>query len=265
MPDDWLRPTGLGEHVGAIFTTRSGGVSQPPYRSLNLGAHVFDDPRAVQVNRARLRNWLGGQPVFLEQVHGCRVLSLGADSQLAGCGDAEPAAWSGLTATPSAALQADASYTTERGVVCCVLVADCLPVLLAAPHGRGVAAAHAGWRGLAAGVLDETVAALCRAAACEPRELRAWLGPCIGPSRFEVGSDVLDAFGVGVQEASARFRPARASRWWADLPGLAGDRLSALGLVGWSGGEWCTVGDERFFSYRRDGITGRMAACIWLR
>jgi polyphenol oxidase len=148
-----------------------------------------------------------------------------------------------------------------------VLVADCLPVLLAAPQARGVGAAHAGWRGLAGGVLEATVQALCDATRCEPGELQAWLGPCIGPRQFEVGADVLAAFGTA---SAARFVPrARADgsmRWLADLPGLARDRLHGAGVRQVSGGAWCTVEDgSRFFSFRRDGVTGRMAAAVCIR
>jgi YfiH family protein len=163
--------------------------------------------------------------------------------------------------------RADAAIATEPAIACTVMVADCLPVLFAAPAGRGVGAAHAGWRGLAAGVLEAAVRALCEAASCEAGELTAWLGPCIGARRFEVGADVLKAFGPG---AAARFaprpRPDGDMRWLADLPGLARDRLHAAGVRRVGGGIWCTVEDaSRFFSYRRDGVTGRMAAAVWLR
>ncbi len=166
---------------------------------------------------------------------------------------------------------ADASWTCEPGVACTVLVSDCLPVLLAAPQARAVGAAHAGWRGLSAGVVEHCARAVCDAASCEPHELVAWLGPCIGPDAFEVGADVLMAFGVEPPAASRerfRYQP-RADgdpRWRADLAGLARDRLAALGVRRVSGGTWCTVQDRsRFFSFRRDGVTGRMAAAVWIR
>jgi len=166
---------------------------------------------------------------------------------------------------------ADASWTREAGVACAVLVSDCLPVLFAAPQARAVGAAHAGWRGLSAGVLERSAHAVCEAASCEPHELVAWLGPCIGPDAFEVGADVLGAFGVAPGAAgNERFRyQPRADgdpRWRADLAGLARDRLAALGLKRVGGGAWCTVHDRsRFFSFRRDGVTGRMAALVWIR
>jgi YfiH family protein len=163
------------------------------------------------------------------------------------------------------ALEADAAITTEPGIACTVMVADCLPVLFAAPEGRGVAAAHAGWRGLAGGVLQATVAALCEATACSAHELQAWLGPCIGPRQFEVGADVVAAFGAGPRFVE-RVRPDGAMRWLADLPGLARERLQAAGITQISGGSLCTVEDaSRFFSFRRDGVTGRMAGAVWLR
>ena len=158
--------------------------------------------------------------------------------------------------------EADGSVTTEPGIACTSQVADCLPVLFAAPGGVG--AAHAGWRGLAAGVLEATLQALCAAAACEPAQVQAWLGACIGPRRFEVGADVLQAFGVDPAGQSPHFRRHAAGKWLADLPALARDRLRSAGVRDLSGGRWCTVEDaSRFFSYRRDRVTGRMVAAIW--
>jgi YfiH family protein len=151
-------------------------------------------------------------------------------------------------------------------VACVVQVADCLPVLMAAANGRAVGAAHAGWRGLAAGVLERTAEAVARAAGCEPSALACWLGPCIGPRQFEVGADVLQAFGADRRFFTPRPRPDGQSRWLADLPGLARQRLLALGLHQVAGGHWCTVETPSdFFSFRRDGVTGRMAAAVWLR
>lgn len=244
LPVDWQAPAG----VQALMTVRDGGVSTAPYASLNLGDHVGDLPTAVTENRRRLADAVDAVPVWLEQVHGVEVIDAAA-----ALGGARP--------------RADGSFTTAPGIACVVLVADCLPVLLAARNGRAVGAAHAGWRGLAAGVLDSAVAAVSGAAECEPRDLIAWLGPCIGPDRFEVGADVRSAFG---QRASGRFTPSAPAadgspRWLADLPGLARDGLRRAGVAEISGGRWCTVSDaSRFFSYRRDGTTGRLAAAVWI-
>lgn len=265
LPDairpDWGAPAG----VQALMSTRAGGVSVAPFDSLNLrppglpGAAV-DDPAAVHENQRRFAAALGAQPVWLDQVHGADVLRLSPDHLRPG----------------AALVRADASICTEPGVACTVLVADCLPVLFCSPDsrsGRVVGAAHAGWRGLAAGVLDNTVAALCEAAGCAPADLLAWLGPCIGPAAFEVGADVLQAFGADPQDPSRadaglfRFspRPDGSARWRADLAGLARQRLAALGVGRVSGGGWCTVdGASRFFSFRRSPVTGRMAAGIAL-
>ena len=173
-----------------------------------------------------------------------------------------------LDAGPASAAcrKADASVCTEPGIACTVQVADCLPVLFAAPAARGVAAAHAGWRGLASGVLEATLAALCEAADCAPAEVQAWLGPCIGPRQFEVGADVLQAFGADpAAGADAFFRAHAPGKWLADLAGLARERLRAAGVTQFSGGDWCTVEDaSRFFSFRRDRVTGRMLAAVWL-
>lgn len=240
--------------VGAWMSTRGGGVSAAPLDSLNLGVAVGDDPAAVAENRRRFAARLGGAvPVWLRQVHGARVVRV--DREMA---EGEPP-------------EADAAFTTERGVACVVQVADCLPVLFAAPDGRAVAAAHAGWRGLAGGVLESALDALCDAAACAPADVLAWLGPCIGPHEFEVGADVVEAFGGDATGRDpARFalrpRPDGAPRWLANLPQLARDRLAARGVNRVSGGAWCTVTDRsRFFSFRRDGRTGRLAAAVWLR
>jgi YfiH family protein len=248
MPSDpFLRPDWPADAgVGALMSTRAGGVSAAPFDSLNLGLAVGGDGAAVVENRRRFEAAIGVPTVYLSQVHGREVVRLAP-------GYAGPD-------------RADAAITTEPGIACTVMVADCLPVLFAAPRGRGVAAAHAGWRGLAAGVLEATVQALCEDVSCDAQDLVAWLGPCIGPRRFEVGPDVLDAFGTS---APARFLPRRrpdgGMRWLADLPGLARDRLHKLGVRQISGGNWCTVEDgSRFFSFRRDGLTGRMAAAVWL-
>ncbi|HEY2977357.1 MAG TPA: peptidoglycan editing factor PgeF [Burkholderiaceae bacterium] len=251
---DWLTPQWDADaSVGACMTTRDGGTSNPPWDSMNLGTASGDVADAVRANRERLAEAIGATPVFLRQVHGARVVGLDAHSAHA------------------SVEAADASWTSAHGVACTVLVSDCLPVLFAAPHGRAVGAAHAGWRGLSAGVLEGCVQAVCAGALCEPHELVAWLGPCIGPDAFEVGADVLEAFGTEpgpVSRGRFRYQP-RADgdpRWRADLAGLARDRLAALGVRRVSGGPWCTVQDRsRFFSFRRDGVTGRMAAAVWIR
>lgn len=235
-----------GARVGALMTTRGGGVSAPPWDGFNLGRGSGDAPDAVAANRARLADAIGATPVFLSQVHGVRVVRV--DAAMAG-------------APPE---QADASFTSEAGVACTVLVADCLPVLLAAPAGRAVAAAHAGWRGLAGGVIEAALAALCDAAGCAPAQVSAWLGACIGPAAFEVGGDVRTAFGpIG----EPHFRPGAApGKWWADLPELARQRLQAAGVHAMAGGAGCTYSDRTlFFSFRRDRVTGRHAAAIWIR
>lgn len=251
-----LRPAFTSPRVHALMSTRQGGVSQGAFASLNLRHGLGDDVGAVVENQARFAAALGAEPVWLRQVHGTRVLRLPLVTDAA----------EAVEATPNELPEADASITTTPGVACAVQVADCMPVLFAVADGRGVGAAHAGWRGLSSGVLEATVAALCEAADCEPTDIEAWLGPCIGPRHFEVGADVLEGFGVPA--GSPRFVPDRPGKWLADLPGLAHDRLSALGIARISGGTWCTVEDaSRFFSFRRDtrlhGRSGRLAAAIW--
>jgi hypothetical protein len=234
---DWPVPA----RVHALVTTRRGGVSVGAYAGLNLGAHVGDDPAAVAANRHRLRHAFGlpAEPAWLDQVHGNGVVLLPRD----GTGPA------------------DAAVTFTAGQVCAVLVADCLPVVLASRAGDRVGIAHAGWRGLAGGIVEATVAAL----GCAPAELVAWLGPAIGPQAFEVGADVREAFVSGDPGAAAAFRTGRTGRWFADLPALARRRLAALGVGDVRGDSPCTHSDpERFYSYRRDGATGRMAALAWL-
>jgi YfiH family protein len=250
---DWLRPDWHLPGIGARMSTRRGGVSAAPWDSLNLGIAVGDDPEAVAENRRRFAQTIPAsavRPVFMRQVHGTRVLRLTA-----------------AHAEPGAALEdADGCVTTEPHIACTVQVADCLPVLFAAPGARAVGAAHAGWRGLAGGVLEATLAAVCEAAGCAPAEVHAWLGPCIGSDNFEVGSDVLKAFDAEPGNPGGFFKPAmRAGKWFGDLPGLARRRLHAAGVRQMGGGRWCTVADaSRFFSFRRDGVTGRMAAAVWI-
>lgn len=237
---EWPTPA----RVRAAFTLRTGGVSQPPCDTFNVGAHVGDDPRAVAENRSRLRATLGlpAEPAWLQQVHGCAVVDL--DRQ--------------TTREPPG--PADASVTRICGRVCAIQVADCMPVLFAAEDGSAVGAAHAGWRGLAGGVLESTVRALGTPAG----KLLAWMGPAIGQAHFEVGEEVRSAFLASDPGASAAFIANERGRWQCDLYALARRRLAALGVTSVHGGGWCTyTGAERFFSYRRDGRCGRMAALIW--
>jgi YfiH family protein len=245
-PLGWVPPAG----VAAACTTREGGVSLAPYDALNLGDHVGDDPERVAQNRARLAATLGVRPVFLQQVHGTAVLHLTADTP------------DGLTA--------DASWTATPALACTILVADCLPVLLADRQGRAVGAAHAGWRGLAQGVLPATVEAMCAGAGLAPDDVCAWLGPCIGPTAFEVGAEVRAAFVEKNSAWAAHFQPlAQAEKYRADLPALAAAQLRQLGVRTIAGNagepEWCTVSQPSvWFSFRRSrGATGRFAAGIW--
>ncbi len=251
MNPDWLQPDWAVDGVGGLMSTRAGGQSTPPFDRLNLGSGVGDDPVVVTRNRAIFRAAAGGAvPVFLKQVHGTRVVRLTAQH----------------AAADATVEEADASITSEPGLACTVLVADCLPALFAAPEGRAVGAAHAGWRGLCGGVLEATLREVCASGVCSPEEVSVWLGACIGPRRFEVGSDVLEAFGAADDTAvAACFAPLRPGKWLADLPRLARLRLTAAGVRHISGGSWCTVEDaSRFFSFRRDGVTGRMAAAVWI-
>ena len=259
-PFDWLVPDWAAPGVGALMTTRSGGVSAAPFDSFNLRSQTGDLPAAVAENQARLARIVGAVPVYLNQVHGARVVRLGR-------ADGAPGA---------PVHDADASVTTLTGIACAVQVADCLPVLFAVPGGRAVGAAHAGWRGLAGGVIEATLHAVCEAAACEPSQVQAWLGACIGPTRFEVGADVFERFAAPVPQAAPeagpgapagppRFVPHDPDKWLADLAGLAQDRLRAAGVRSIHGGRWCTVTEaSRFFSFRRDRVTGRMAALVWI-
>jgi len=265
---DWPAPA----RVHALFTTRSGGASTAPFDSFNLGDHVRDDPVAVASNRARLHGVTGARPVFLNQVHGTAVAVLDAD-------------------TPNGT-EADACVSTQPGVACTTMVADCLPVLFTNKAGTVVAAAHAGWRGLAGdgaesagrGVLEATfdafahaVQGMDRSASLESAAANTlvWLGPCIGSEAFEVGPEVREAFVSQHDSATGCFSPSSApGKYRADLQALARLRLQALGITQVFGNDgtlaWCTVSQpSRFFSHRRDalrlGSTGRMAACIWLR
>ena len=264
---DWPAPAG----VRAVLTTRAGGVSSVPFDSMNLGGHVGDARHAVQANRALLQNAIGSQPVFLDQVHGAKVLTISAE-------------------TPDGQV-ADACVTVRRKLACTILVADCLPVLLTTRAGDVVAAAHAGWRGLAGtgegaghGILESVYVcfnAFTQAGrASEASKTIAWLGPCIGPAAFEVGAEVKAAFEFLQPEAERFFVAISPGKYLANLPALARLRLQAMGITQIYGNDgtarWCTVSNpSRFFSHRRDagtaggggngfGTTGRMAACIWL-
>ena len=231
-------------NVCAIMTTRAGGVSAAPFDSFNLGSRCGDDAAAVARNRALLRQHLPADPVWLKQVHGAAVIDACAHN---------------ATQTE---LEADASFTHTAGVVCGVLVADCMPVLLVNRAGTAAAAAHAGWRGLSGGVIEAAIKAM----GVPPREVVAWLGPAIGPQQFEVGADVRDAFMRHDANAASAFQPypGRNGKFLCDLYALAQQRLSALGITSIGGGGYCTVSEARFYSYRRDKTTGRMGAFIWI-
>ena len=253
---EWDAPT----NIGAVMTTRRGGVSAAPWDSLNTGVHVGDSPAAVLENRVRVRKEgrLPSEPVWLEQVHGTSVVELDA-ANIPRTANAEQL-------MESRRPRADAAVTRQPGVVCAIQVADCMPVLFAARDGSVVGAAHAGWRGLASGVLGATVAAM----GSEPEGIIAWLGPAIGRENFEVGDDVMAAFvdtaasDQRTQTLAAFMRKAN-GKWLCDLDAIARLRLSAIGVTQVVGSGLCTVADaQRFYSYRRDGQTGRMAALIWL-
>jgi polyphenol oxidase len=267
----WPAPT----HIRAAFTTRAGGVSAAPFDSLNLGDHVNDSAEHVAKNRALLQQSIQARPVFLKQVHGVDVVSVNADI--------------------ADGTVADACITQQRGVACTIMVGDCLPVLFTDRAGSFVGAAHAGWRGLLGqaeggvqnGVLEHIyqrfrpLAQQNNAQAATENianDILAWLGPCIGPQRFEVGAEVKAAFESGQPDAARHFQKINApsgqpDKYLANLPALARDRLQAMGITQIYGNdgsqEWCTVSNpSQFFSHRRDagrlGSTGRMAACIWL-
>jgi len=244
MSSEWISPRWPApERVRAVSTTRHGGTSRPPYDTLNLAEHVGDEAVAVAANRDQLRQalQLPAMPAWLQQVHGVQVVNA-----------------SGVTAP----VAADAAYALEPGVVCAVLTADCLPVLLCDRGARAVAAAHAGWRGLAAGVIEQAIAAM----PVPGGELMAWLGPAISANAYVVGEEVRDTFLSHDPAAVTAFRPAADGRWHADLYLLARQRLQSQGITEVHGGGFCTLEDPlRFYSYRRDGVTGRMASLIWLQ
>ncbi len=229
-------------NVRSLVTTRQGGCSNKPFDSLNLADHVGDDPACVARNRHLLETeyHLPGVPFWLDQVHGCEVVS--PQSAVPGC-------------------PADAVYSDKSGVVCAVLTADCLPLLITDRQGKEVCAVHAGWRGMVAGVIENALHCF----RSPKQDLMAWLGPAIGPQAFEVGGEVRDAFVNDRKEAGRLFTPNRPGHWLADIYGLARQRLADAGVGFVCGGDYCTLSqDALFFSYRRDGVTGRMAAMIWL-
>lgn len=239
--------TAGGIAAGPVGT--AAGASTGPFADFNLGSHVGDDAGAVAANRARLRRILPGEPLWLDQVHGTAVIDA-------------PAAWQRGDATRQALPpQADAAVTRAAGTVLAILTADCLPVLLCDRSGSVVAVAHAGWRGLAAGVIESAV----RAMAVPVSGIMAWLGPAIGPAAYEVGADVADAFTRSDPGAAAAFAQRPRGKFLADLYALARRRLALLGVEQVWGGDACTYGDPaRFYSFRRDGRTGRMASLIWI-
>ncbi|MGB9093817.1 MAG: peptidoglycan editing factor PgeF [Gallionella sp.] len=233
---DWPAPP----NVRSLQTTRAGGTSRAPYDSLNLGDHVGDAPLAVQRNRMLLNSLLPSEPVWLNQVHGTTVAN--ADSA-------------------SCLPQADACIARHRAAVCVVMTADCLPVLLCDTQGSVVGVAHAGWKGLAAGVIEATVKSMDVA----PETVMAWLGPAISQHAFEIGDEVRAAFVAMQAQAASAFVAGQGGKWFADLYALARLRLNALGITRIYGGGSCTFRErERYYSYRRDGATGRMGTFIWL-
>jgi YfiH family protein len=232
---DWPAPA----NVQACVTTRRGGVSQAPYDSLNLGDHVGDAAAAVAANRERLTSHFSIQPAWLSQVHGVVV----------------------VPAEPGRIVEADGSWTSTPGIACTAMTADCLPALFCDRSGTRVAAAHAGWRGLANGVLEATVEQM----AVAPEEILVWLGPAIGPRNFEVGAEVREAFVSRHPQAAEAFVPGAApGKYLADIYQLARVRLAAVGVTAVYGGGLCTIDDHRFFSYRRANPTGRFASLVWL-
>ena len=241
--NNWLKPDWPApSHVQAICTTRTGGVSVAPFDSLNLGDHVGDDPVAVARNRQLVAEALDlpATPLWLQQVHGVKVARQNVDNL--GC-------------------PADASVAIKTNEVCVVMTADCLPVLFCDRAGTRVAAAHAGWRGLCDGVLEETV----RALDCDPAEILAWMGPAIGPQAFEVGDEVRAAFMRHDQRATEAFKPMVEGKWLADIYQLGRQRLASVGVNAVFGGDLCTYAQQDlFYSFRRDAQTGRMASLIWL-
>ena len=241
--------------IGAFCTTRAGGISKAPFDSLNLGRYVNDEPLAVSENRARVRALLPAEPVWLKQVHGTRV-------------------WDADLTPTEEVIEADAAVTTKSNTVLTVMAADCLPVLISDPEGNVIGAAHAGWRGLLGGVLENTVDAMqAKTGLGNASQYLAWLGPAIGPRAFEVGEEVFSAFeaygkehGLPVPAEAFMAIDGKPGKYWANLYQLARQRLASRGINHLYGGEFCTVRDQAdFFSHRRDGLSGRFAAFIWRR
>lgn len=234
---DWPAPA----NIRAISTTRLGGVSHSPWHQMNLAIHVGDDPRDVQQNRDILMNMaqLPQEPMWLQQVHGCDVFD----------------------ANNPVSKECDASVSRRCGEICVVMTADCLPLLMTNRQGTVVAAVHAGWKGLASGVIERAIDSM----ACDAKDILVWLGPAIGPNHFEVGEDVYAAFVDKNTAANSAFVSVSDGKWLCNLYRLARQCLSAYGILSVTGGDLCTYSDaERFFSYRRDGVTGRMASLIWM-
>jgi YfiH family protein len=241
--------------IGAFCTTRAGGISKAPFDSLNLGRYVNDEPLAVSENRVRVRALLPAEPVWLKQVHGTRV-------------------WDADLTYSEEVIEADAAVTTKTNTVLTVMAADCLPVLIRGPEGKVIGAAHAGWRGLLGGVLENTVDTMqVKTGLNDAGQYRAWLGPAIGPKAFEVGEEVRSAFdaygeehGLPVPAEAFIAVDGKPGKYWANLYQLARQRLQSKGINQFYGGEFCTVRDQAdFFSHRRDGLSGRFAAFIWRR
>ncbi|MBV2128870.1 peptidoglycan editing factor PgeF [Arsukibacterium indicum] len=238
LTPDWPAP----HNVKAVCSTRSGGCSTGQYQSLNLGAHVGDNALAVSRNRQLFQNWakMPGPPVWLNQTHSTDCITLVSEMH-PGC-------------------DADASFSNQPGLVCTVMTADCLPVLICNEAGTEIAAVHAGWRGLCDGVIENTMRLFSKPSGC-----MAWLGPAISQPVFEVGAEVRAAFIQQDPQAASAFIAGKQDKWLADLYLLARQRLAHSGLTMVYGGQYCTYQQPAdFFSYRRDGLTGRMAAAIWL-
>ena len=238
LPADWPAPANV--HAGTSW--RQGGISQGTYTSLNLAMHVDDDARAVRENRRRLG--LPAEPIWLNQVHGLAVVNVGMAAKQ----------------KPVQGIEADAAYTDKAGVICAVLTADCLPVLICDRLGHRVAAVHAGWRGLAAGIIEHNLTAL----ELPSDQVVAWWGPAIGPNAYEVGEEVREAFLQNDADAHRAFRPGRPGHWWMDIYQLARQQLAQRGVTEVYGGDRCTWQEaDSFYAFRRDGATGRMASVIW--
>jgi polyphenol oxidase len=236
---NWPAPA----NVHALQTNRDGGCSRANFDSLNLGDHVNDNPMHVVQNRQLLSQFLPSEPAWLHQVHGVNVVD---------------------AANTNCVPDADASFTKRKNVVCVTMTADCLPVLLCDAAGTVVSAVHAGWRGLCDGVLEASINEICKAANIQPNQLMAWFGPAIGPNAFEVGGEVRAQFIEKDAQAESAFKP-HGDKWLGNIYKIATQRLNNLGITQIYGGDLCTYSDEKhFFSFRRDGETGRMATLIWL-